>query len=270
MRPRRILRVRTCFRVCSSLALGLLTSVAVALVLAARPSEPWFGSDTSRFFERYGAPWTCFETHFGGQVSIHWRKLQPVEPGETPSETLAAAWRSSEHGVVGAPPYAMSARRPYWGTLAAPDRPPSPQGIDHGAGWPLVCLWYREFLDQGCNTVAMDGWWSFDGHRPVYPGTDRFQPWWVFGGDRPAKTWRAAILPRWPAVTGLAVDMACYAAAWGGLLFLPGAARRRLRRRLGRCTACGYDARALPEGAPCPECGSPSPSGSSRPRRSVE
>ena len=32
-------------------------------------------------------------------------------------------------------------------------------------------------------------------------------------------------------------------------------ARRRLRRKRGRCPACGYDRRGLAEGAACPECG---------------
>jgi hypothetical protein len=32
--------------------------------------------------------------------------------------------------------------------------------------------------------------------------------------------------------------------------------RLNRRRRRGQCLVCGYDRRGIPEGAPCPECGS--------------
>lgn len=58
--------------------------------------------------------------------------------------------------------------------------------------------------------------------------------------------------PIWP---GAAIDTAFFAI----LLWLPrclvGFARRRTRRRHGRCLTCGYDTSSLPSDTPCPECG---------------
>ena len=60
------------------------------------------------------------------------------------------------------------------------------------------------------------------------------------------------LLPIWP---GFAINTAVYAL----LLFIgwraPGVIRRAVRRRRGRCVACGYDRGGLDAGAACPECG---------------
>lgn len=61
-------------------------------------------------------------------------------------------------------------------------------------------------------------------------------------------------LPASPLWGGLAVNTACYGAAWYPLLAVPGILRARLRRRKGKCGACGYDMRGL-TAATCPECG---------------
>ena len=60
-----------------------------------------------------------------------------------------------------------------------------------------------------------------------------------------------------PVLPGFALDTAFY----GGLAFVvwgaPGLVRRRVRRRRGRCAACGYDlsgAGGAGRGL-CPECG---------------
>jgi hypothetical protein len=64
--------------------------------------------------------------------------------------------------------------------------------------------------------------------------------------------------PIWP---GFAINTMFYAAVLWVLLALPGAVRRFVRRRRGRCTRCGYDLRGQ-VAAPgwkgkivCPECG---------------
>lgn len=65
------------------------------------------------------------------------------------------------------------------------------------------------------------------------------------------------VIPLAPIWLGFTVDALFYGAAWGVLLALvvgPGALRRALRRRRGRCLRCAYDLRGIPEGA-CPECG---------------
>ena len=50
---------------------------------------------------------------------------------------------------------------------------------------------------------------------------------------------------------GLAVLI--YAAFVFAVATVPGASRRALRRRAGRCIGCGY--RLIDDATPCPECG---------------
>jgi hypothetical protein len=57
--------------------------------------------------------------------------------------------------------------------------------------------------------------------------------------------------PLWP---GLAADTAIFAGVWTLFVGTPWAIRRGVRRRRGRCPACGYDLRGQ-AAAGCPECG---------------
>jgi hypothetical protein len=59
------------------------------------------------------------------------------------------------------------------------------------------------------------------------------------------------VAPVWP---GFAVDTAFYGTIAFALWSAPAAIRRRVRKRRGRCPACGYDLRGITTG-PCPECG---------------
>lgn len=73
--------------------------------------------------------------------------------------------------------------------------------------------------------------------------------------------------PIWP---GLLADVAAFSAVWLALLLATGAARAFIRNARGRCPACGYDRRGLPEphGA-CPECGTRCAGAASAPRESI-
>lgn len=66
------------------------------------------------------------------------------------------------------------------------------------------------------------------------------------------------ILPLRPIWGGLMVDSAVWGLAWVPVLVVPGMVRRRLRRKRGKCVACGYDRAALGPTARCPECGAAS------------
>lgn len=62
-------------------------------------------------------------------------------------------------------------------------------------------------------------------------------------------------LPLRPITASFVVNSLLYAAIVAGLITVPRAVRCMLRRRKGRCTACGYDRRGLSSETACPECG---------------
>jgi hypothetical protein len=92
--------------------------------------------------------------------------------------------------------------------------------------------------------------------KPVAtPPTPRFYWWgrWWASERRQAslnQTYTTAYIqaPLWPFASALLI------------LFALPFTIRRLRRRAGRCTTCGYDRRGLTPDAPCPECGIVRPS----------
>ena len=105
-------------------------------------------------------------------------------------------------------------------------------------GWPALCLKYswvtpsvRKGRDAATASIPYLGAWS-----PLDRGNPRLK------------------LPLIPIATGLAINTAFYGTLVLAGLCLPAWARSALRRRGGRCGACGYDRRGL-TGEPCPECG---------------
>jgi hypothetical protein len=92
------------------------------------------------------------------------------------------------------------------------------------------------------------------------PGADRD------GAVHPRLDWRVPLtlpgkgeidLPAQPVWPGFVFNTLFYAVLCRALWQVPLALRRRRRRRLGRCSVCGYDQSDLPAGTPCPECGGP-------------
>lgn len=120
-------------------------------------------------------------------------------------------------------------------------------------GWPFRCLrsssTYRfaggstGYLDLRCR-----GFWMLSGLEKYEDAGNRLI---VHPQELPGVQW----LPTgviWP---GLLANAAIYALPLFLLLVLVPAARGAIRRKRNRCALCGYDRRATPGDAPCPECG---------------
>jgi hypothetical protein len=105
-------------------------------------------------------------------------------------------------------------------------------------GWPALCLRYSWVTTS-----------RLTGRQKVTAWIQEFRVWTPFTGPNSRLK-----LPLDPMASGLVINTAFY-----GSLLLAGCclapwARRALRRRRGRCSACGYDRRGL-TAEPCPECG---------------
>jgi hypothetical protein len=73
--------------------------------------------------------------------------------------------------------------------------------------------------------------------------------------QRPGGAKFLPVTPLWP---GFAINTIFYAAIVWGLFAVPGAIRKRVRRKRGQCAACGYSLRGS-SGEKCPECGAAVP-----------
>jgi hypothetical protein len=105
-------------------------------------------------------------------------------------------------------------------------------------GWPMRSMQY---------VAVYDGTWLFHDHRIIAGG-------WRPRASERAANYQAAALPLIPIWPGFAINTLLYGAALWLLLAGPGALRRIMRRRRGRCPKCNYDLRGV-SGVGCPECG---------------
>ena len=110
-------------------------------------------------------------------------------------------------------------------------------------GWPLRMLWYAEYwsgrpvMDTFVRrTAALNQRFTYDLATAPKAGSRLL-----------------GLRPLWAGVGG---NVLAFSVAWWVLLAAPnlsGRVRRALRRRRGRCEACGYDLNGSP--GRCPECG---------------
>jgi len=119
--------------------------------------------------------------------------------------------------------------------------------------------WRTAMVRMADDQAGRGGGWSFSAFGFPF----RAAVWgdWISGGQR--RTWgQATLWRRTPPVvvatapiwSGLIGNILVASACWLLLLRVPGLARGAVRRRRGRCPACGYD--LVGElGKGCPECG---------------
>lgn len=128
-----------------------------------------------------------------------------------------------------------------WGRLPrvlAGDLSKAGTGGEDARGWPMLSMWceLEEALPSGMQTRGGIATGSI---AAATPGSAR-------------------VLPLWPIWKGFAVDSLVFAGGWGVGIPVALFGRGLVRRRRGRCAACGYDRVGRFDGA-CPECGSDAP-----------
>jgi hypothetical protein len=235
-------------RLARSILLGMLTTLALAWLLAALVPVPMYPRRVARvWLDRDGRAVSSAEVSLPGVLDIWWDDVK-VPPGTTESQavaaqsdhldTLAAERRGTEQRMrrrEGPPPLGT-----FRGETPADTRS---IGSDTAFGLPFPCLWYSVRSQVRNNALVGEtlvGGVSLSG-APSARGRD----------------FRA--LPLRPAWLRLGANIACWSLAW----WLAGAAvawrRGRRRRRRGQCERCGYSLAGLAGVSfttpACPECG---------------
>ena len=236
-------RRRTFGRAAVCLALGLVTTVAVAWLAVAIPIEG--PSVTKQVGLRSRNP-----ARAEGQGDVQVFRFERAglvffRSGTTPAMPKIVQVKTTPEEIV--PHWAVSAVLP-WGQSQTPW--PADQAFDlralDGRGWPMVALasayvWVPDSAaPSGKRPVACDG--IPTGDRKVRKG----QGGWQY----------PVVLPCRPIPLGLIADTLFYASLWATLLFAPGFVRRRVRRRRNHCPRCNYSLAGIASSA-CPECGNP-------------
>ena len=147
-------------------------------------------------------------------------------------EAEKAAWKVDT--MIGSPATSVLATEPagWHRGLSDPRDTESGRWRETIYGWPYRCFLVRgRQVRDGPLTLAN------------IPKTMYGEPGWSIAWGEAIRS--VAILGSPAAVLTVAV------------LLASGAARRRWRKRKGRCPSCGYDLRGVPAG--CPECGLPQP-----------
>lgn len=148
---------------------------------------------------------------------------------------------------------------PYWsghGGLKPEQPAPSESApyqidfVEDARGWPLKALrsWRKTHAHGGARANVSRSY-NFQYVRDAIDSSGWVElPAWM---QRVHLSGAVSLLPIWP---GLIADSGLFGAGWFLLLFGPWMTRRMLRRRGGRCPACGYNLRGE-FALGCSECG---------------
>lgn len=265
MRPRRAIRTLLVFVLLGATA-TVLTSWAIHAVhfwrLHRQPLTTW-----PLFVVRVEQSPPSSAMRDDGVEAWHSYRVPPMTPDasrwsrasvEAPSRLQSVGWRLDVQGMR-----AVSNERDNWGrtleVLSVFD-----------SGWPIHAMRHGTytgvFLPEGAPKIETrtTGTTLHGGLQRI---TWRRHAAWttstVQGAYHPLDRFALPLLPLWP---GFLINTLFYAL----LLFIawrvPFALRRAVRRRRGRCGACGYDRAGLDVAAACPECGAHM---GHRPRRSA-
>ncbi len=221
---------RTCIpigRIVLAGALGLLTSVGVAWVLAVKRPGAWAWGGNEAWPVAGSEDWLVRGTGSGFGHSARSYSL------DRPAKIDASAIHLYPRGLA-EPGARWHADR---GKGAAPAEaefvPMSNAQRVESFGLPWRCVHRIEWTSQGgciIDTIAQRGGIRYGKF------SDDTLPW----------------LPEW---VGLAGDTAVWGTPWLGMFVLVARWKRSRRVERGLCPACGYSLAGLPAGSACPECG---------------
>lgn len=198
------------------LAAGAVTTVLVPLV------------GVCMFGHRVGTLWTSLDSGWRRSWSPVWEESEIVRPGSSLDIPRALLRESKEKNY----------REGYIPMHPPPDTT-SWSIIE--AGWPARAFWGWTRIGPNADGYGLERWglvrvpMLFD--RPPSPPPN------------------AMDFPLRPVWSGFAINTALFSAAAGFLWFGPGFLRLWIRRRRGRCLACGFDRAGLAAETACPECG---------------
>jgi len=238
-----------------SLALGLLTTIAIAWTSAATGTL----DDTARWRTEQASQKVRLDVRTYSGLAAERRRLGFDSSYLVDNGALAAGARDEAARLR------QTRVFPAWWAAAPPllDRAPAlevepaldaapPMAwavfelVQDARGWPVPALWCEWDLSGNHLTAS-----TVRGGLPLAQRR---------GGLARADTVRA--LPYRPIPLGLTADTLLFALAWSALLFALRALRTRLRRHRGLCVTCAYNLAGLPHNSPCPECGHAAPSAS--------
>ncbi|MFI4882861.1 MAG: hypothetical protein ACIAQU_09790 [Phycisphaerales bacterium JB064] len=241
---------RIVLAIAGCLVFGLTVSVALAWALCLWPTKDIgnsFQSSVNWRPESEPSYHTVYNWSNAKSVGFRHVAVWPL-PGYHPINRHAARRMREEilAGKAGLPPDQIAVRpyvRPAWpswlATLPEDDTEYAEWGA-RAAGWPMLCLASRS---SETTTGPRQTSWSLRLWSPA-----------ATGGSAPRDPDRGAV-PLRPLPLGLAANTLLFAAPLFVVLVAVPTVRRAIRRRRGRCPACGYDRRGLDHRSPCPECG---------------
>jgi hypothetical protein len=224
------------WRLFVALVLGLITTIAVAWLIALVPADylqvnaPIVAGYVVIERNKDGSAWLAC----GGGTASPLGSDIDIEILEIQDE--AEAFRRT-----GYPPGKEMTQYCDPDVLTAMPRRLGDQLTVHRCGWPCSALEWRmeaPYAPRG----------AFRTSGPTRVGAFVLPFGWTPGAG-------LGVLPLIPRWGGLAADTAFFGFIWMSLLMLPRMARTVEWWWKRRCSVCGYDRRGLVRGSPCPECG---------------
>ncbi len=242
---------RASLKIAACLLLGVVTSVAVAWIVAVRGCRAarWNLPSRVASFDVASQEATVYEFD---HVSIGCDRLYTaVSEAMLDGDRIRMGLAYTAGGDVSFP------RVPRAPWTCHPPNGKANDRKEYQFGWPARCMWAASDERQYADMIMVLGnrhvwclwpWEALDPSSRPDQNSDEFDPFHVYAKRQ---HW---YVPTGFLARGVAIDSAAFAVAWWLALLAPGRVGAALRRRRGQCLACGYSLAGNTSGV-CPECG---------------